>query len=164
MGETSTIIIGPMEKDDLEQVLAIENVAFTMPWSRTLFLSEFRNRNISLMMVSREASPERSIIAYTVCWVIVDEVHILDLATRPDRLRQGIGRQLAVAALVEAHKRGARQAFLEVRESNIAARMLYLGMGFTQTMVRKEYYDQPVEDALIMSLDTAMYRKLIDQG
>ena len=151
MGETSTIMIDRMTREDIEQVLAIERVSFTVPWSRNLFLSEFRNTRVSLMLVAR--SPEGGIIGYIVCWVVADELHILDLATEPFWRRRGIARMLVLAAVREGAERGASRAFLEVRASNTAALLLYEGLGFNRTLVREGYYDMPVEDAVVMSLE-----------
>jgi len=151
VGETSTITIDRMMREDIEQVLAIERVSFTVPWSRNLFLSEFRNTRVSLMLVAR--SPEGGIIGYIVCWVVADELHILDLATEPFWRRRGIARMLVLAAVREGAERGASRAFLEVRASNTAALLLYEGLGFNRTLVREGYYDMPVEDAVVMSLE-----------
>lgn len=142
-----------MVKEDLDQVLAIEQASFTMPWSRNLFLSEFRNAPVSLMLVARSLREPRAIEGYIVCWIVADELHILDLATEPVRRRNGIARQLVLAALAYGYQRNVRRAFLEVRTSNEAALYLYEGLGFVRSTVRKAYYDLPVEDAVVMSLE-----------
>ena len=158
MGETSTITIDRMVKEDLEQVLAIEQASFTMPWSRNLFLSEFRNAPVSLMLVAR--SP-RAIVGYIVCWIVADELHILDLATEPAHRRKGISRQLVLAALSQGSKRKVGRVFLEVRTSNEAALCLYEGLGFIRSTVRKGYYDLPLEDAVVMSLEEDGMKKIM---
>src|SRR5512145_185253 len=150
-----------MVKEDLDQVLAIEVASFTMPWSKNLFLSEFRNKPISLMLVALSGSEGRFVVGYIVCWIFVDELHILDLATIPQGRRKGIGRELVLATLRVAYAWGARKAFLEVRESNIAALELYRKLGFVQTGVREEYYDLPVESAIVMILETEGLRRLL---
>lgn len=162
MGKTVPITIAPMVREDLDQVMAIEQVSFTMPWSRNLFLSEFRNKPISLMLAAHMQAEVRELVAYIVCWVFVDEVHILDLATRADMRRHGVARQLVLAALRTAYDWGARKAFLEVRESNRPALRLYEELGFERTQVRIEYYDMPVEDAIVMALGTDELRRLLD--
>ncbi len=147
-----------MRIEDLEEVLAIERTSFTMPWSRNLFLSEFRNSAVSLMLTARaDAGEGWPIVGYIVCWVVADELHILDLATAAAWRRSAIGRRLVLAALREGRNRGARRAFLEVRASNRAALDLYEGLGFVRVMVREEYYDLPVEDAVIMALEEKEY-------
>ena len=150
-----------MGKEDLEQVLAIERASFTMPWSQNLFLAEFRNRPVALMLVALEDGTERKIAGYIVSWVVVDELHILDLAVRSDVRRRGVARSLVLASLRMAFAKGARRAFLEVRESNQAALLLYEGMGFERTQVRLEYYDTPVESAVVMVLETAAMEHLL---
>lgn len=161
MGKTPAITIDRMTKDDLDQVLKIENVSFTMPWSRNLFLSEFRNTPISLMLVALSDEEPRIVAGYIVCWVFVDEVHILDLATDPALRRRGIARQLTLEALRRAYEAGARKAFLEARESNLPALKLYRDLGFVQTHVREDYYDLPVENAVVLTLGTEDYRRLL---
>jgi len=153
VGETSTITIDSMKREDLDQVIAIEQASFAMPWSRNLFLSEFRNQTVSLMLVARAAGSVRSVLGYIVCWAVADELHILDLATLPSMRRQGIARRLVLAAIVQGHERGVRRTFLEVRASNDEALALYGGLGFTRSMVREGYYDMPIEDAVVMSLE-----------
>lgn len=160
MGKTAAIKIDRMIVDDLDQVLRIEKASFTMPWSRNLFLSEFRNTPTSLMLVARSDIEQRIVVGYIVCWVFVDEMHILDLAIEPSLRRKGIARQLTFSALRMAYDWGARKAFLEVRESNAPALRLYEDLGFTRTHVREEYYDLPVENAIVMNLLTDDYHRL----
>jgi ribosomal-protein-alanine N-acetyltransferase len=161
VGTAAAITIEKMIKEDLDQVLEIEQASFTMPWSRNLFLAEFRNKPISLMLVARSGAEGREVVGYIVCWVFVDELHILDLATKISFRRKGIARQLVLAALRTGYEWGARKAFLEVRESNIAALELYAGLGFVQTQVRVEYYDLPIESAVVMLLETGEMRRLL---
>jgi ribosomal-protein-alanine N-acetyltransferase len=157
VGKENAIVIEAMRKEDIDQILAIEQASFTMPWSRNLFLSEFRSRNVSLLMVALREAPVRSVCAYIVCWIVADEMHILNLAVQQDMRRQGIARKLVMAALKRAHERGAKRAFLEVRASNGAARRLYGSIGFSGTSVRRDYYDEPLEDAVIMTLEQGAF-------
>jgi ribosomal-protein-alanine N-acetyltransferase len=150
-----------MLRQDLDQVMAIEEASFSLPWSRNLFLAEFRNTPTSLMLVALSASDKRDVVGYIVCWVFVDELHILDLAAKGSFRRKGVARQLVLAALRMAYEWGARKAFLEVRESNVAAAELYKDLGFEKTQVRLEYYEQPVENAIVMMLDTERLRGLL---
>ncbi len=162
MGKAAEITIERMVKGDLDQVMAIEEVSFTSPWSRNMFLAEFRNRPVSLMLVARSCNGERNVVGYIVCWVFVDELHILDLATSLSHRREGIARRLVLAALGTAYEWGARKAFLEVRRSNAAALTLYASQGFEQTQIRQEYYERPVEDAIVMTLGTEKLRRLLE--
>jgi ribosomal-protein-alanine N-acetyltransferase len=161
VGKAPAVTIERMRKEDLDQVMAIEQTSFSQPWSRNLFLSEFRNPSVSLMLVARSPGPERYVQGYIVCWVFVDELHILVLATRHDARRRGIARRLVCSALAEGYRRGARKAYLEVRESNHAGMALYGGLGFGQAQVRRDYYDGPVENAVVMMLDTEGLRLCI---
>lgn len=162
MGKTVSITIEPMLIEDLEQVLAIEQASFTMPWSRNLFLAELRNRQIATLLAAIGADiPSRTVLGYIVAWNVADELHILDLATTPALRMRGIAKRLVVELLTQAFARGARRAFLEVRESNRAAQRLYTGLGFKNSFVRQEYYDLPAEDAVIMALETPDYEELM---
>ncbi len=142
-----------MKKEDIDQVLSIEQTSFSMPWSRNLFLSEFRSPGISTLMVALADGPVRTVGGYIVIWLVEDEMHILNLAVTPSLRRQGIARKLVRAAIKRADQKGAKRAFLEVRASNAVAQKLYLDLGFTGTSLRRDYYDAPVEDAVIMALE-----------
>jgi [ribosomal protein S18]-alanine N-acetyltransferase len=163
MGEAGTIAIDRMTREDIDQVITIEQASFTMPWSRNLFLSEFRNPKVSLMLVARSREGDSRIIGYIVCWVVADELHILDLATEPSCRRKGIARMLVLSAIRQGNERGALRAFLEVRASNTAALLLYEGLGFTRSLVREGYYDMPIEDAVVMSLEHDALATLVNQ-
>jgi ribosomal-protein-alanine N-acetyltransferase len=161
VGETATIRIDGLTKDDLDQVIVIEQASFTMPWSRNLFLSEFRNQKVSLMLVARSPEDDGRVIGYIVCWVVADELHILDLATEFSGRRLGTARKLVLAAIRKGRERGALRVFLEVRASNTAALALYDGLGFSRTVVRTGYYDMPVEDAVVMALERDAMESLV---
>ncbi len=142
-----------MRKEDIDQVMSIEQASFSMPWSRNLFLSEFRSPGISTLMVALADGPVRTVGGYIVIWLVEDEMHILNLAVTPSLRRQGIARKLVLAAIKRADQKGAKRAFLEVMASNAVAQKLYLDLGFTGTSLRRDYYDAPVEDAVIMALE-----------
>jgi ribosomal-protein-alanine N-acetyltransferase len=154
VGKKTDIAIAVMKKEDVDQVLAIELASFSMPWSKNLFLSEFRSPGVSTLLVSlaNDALP-RMVTGYIVYWLVEDEMHILNLAVAPSHRRRGTARLLVLDAIKRAYARGARRAFLEVRSSNTAAQKLYSELGFTGSFVRRGYYDSPVEDAVIMTLE-----------
>ena len=160
MGKEGTVTITFMNKEDIDQVLAIENASFSMPWSKNLFLSEFRSPLVSTLMVALSGAPVRTVIGYVVFWHVADEMHILNLAVAPVFRRQGTSRKLVLAAIKRAFGKGAKRAFLEVRASNAAAQKLYSSLGFTGTSVRREYYDSPVEDAVVMTLESGVFEHL----
>ncbi len=149
-----------MKKEDIDQVLKIEQASFSMPWSRNLFLSEFRSPRVSNLLVALFDNPVRTIAGFTIFWVVEDEMHILNLAVLPESRRRGLAKQLVLAAIRLAGSKGAKRAFLEVRASNAAAQKLYSNLGFTGTAVRREYYDSPVEDAVVMTLERGAFEKL----
>lgn len=154
MGKKDAVTIALMRTDDLDRVLAIEQASFSTPWSKNLFLSEFRNRPISNLLVALlQGQPERIVVGYCIFWLVHDEMHILNIAVDPTFRRRGIAHALARTALLFAIKKGSVRAMLEVRESNMQARLMYAGLGFIATYVRKKYYAEPDEDAIVMTLE-----------
>lgn len=147
-----TLVIEPMRREDLPEVLAIEVASFALPWTREMFESELTRGDIAESLVARLAEEQRPgpVAGYLCAWVVGEEVHINNLAVGPQWRRRGIAAALLEAALERARARGARCAFLEVRVSNLAAQALYRRHGFEPAGIRKRYYDRPVEDALIM--------------
>jgi ribosomal-protein-alanine N-acetyltransferase len=160
VGKEASFTIDYMTKQDIDQVMAIEQSSFSMPWSRNLFLSEFRSPAVSLLLVALAESPIRTVIGYIVCWVVTDELHILNLAVAEGDRRRGIGRKLVLAAIERGSRKGAQKAHLEVRSSNSAAQKLYSDIGFTGSGVRRDYYDSPPEDAVIMTLDDSSFESV----
>jgi [ribosomal protein S18]-alanine N-acetyltransferase len=160
VGKKTSVTIDLMKKEDLDRVIQIERDSFSMPWSRNLFLSEFRSRGVSTLLVSLESEAGTRVVSgYIVFWLVAEEMHILNLAVAPAFRRRGIARSLVLDALGRAREKGARRAFLEVRISNAAAQKLYSSIGFTGVSLRREYYDFPVEDALLMTLEEKALRK-----
>jgi len=140
-----------MRIEDVAEVAALEKRIFGDPWSADSFLAEVeRNPDIGHPIVLR--SPDE-IIAYAVAWFIVDEIHIGNIAVRPERQGEGIGRALLRSILEEGERRGMTYATLEVRPSNAPALALYERFGFRQIAVRKQYYRDNREDALVLSLE-----------
>ena len=160
MGKEKSFTIDNMRKEDVDQVLAIEQASFTSPWSRNLFLSEFRSPGVSSLLVALHDAPVRTVTGFIVYWVVQDEMHILNLAVMPAFRRNGLARMLVADAIRRAQRKGARRAFLEVRISNTNAQKLYSHLGFTGVSVRREYYDAPVEDAVVMMLDQGALQSL----
>ncbi len=141
--------IEEMEKSDLDEVTAIEKVSFPSPWSRDIFLRELEN-SFSFNFVARLPDKgNNKVVGYSVFWIVVDEVHILDLAVKEDFRRHKIGKGLILHCLKVAQEKGCRMAFLEVRDSNAAAKNLYDSLGFEEIGTRKSYYSDG-EDAIVM--------------
>jgi [ribosomal protein S18]-alanine N-acetyltransferase len=143
-------LIRKMTLDDLEQVVAIDQVSFSLPWPARSFQFELTDNPASRCWVTEL---DRRVIAMLVGWLIVDELHVATIATHPEFRGQGIGRNLLLHALRSAKEDGAVKSFLEVRESNDLAREMYRSFGFVEDGRRKEYYKDNAEDAILMSLD-----------
>lgn len=146
----ATVRIRPARPDDLDAVVAIEQRAFTDPWSRKSFLSMLEER-LAFFQVAEDAATGE-LCGYVVAWFIGGEGEIGNVAVAPERRRLGIAGELLRAALAEARRREVRELFLEVRESNEGALRLYLGHGFTAIGRRRRYYRRPEEDALVLRL------------
>jgi ribosomal-protein-alanine N-acetyltransferase len=137
-----------LEEPDLDDVLAIEAASFSNPWTRDMFLQELGNVGVSHGYVLR--TPDCRTVAFCTIWIVIDEIHINNLAVHPECRSRGAGQALLEFVLRLWSGLGAQRATLEVRRSNTAAINLYTKLGFTVAGTRREYYTQPVEDALIL--------------
>lgn len=113
---------------DLDAIVAIERASFTNPWTREMYLRELQNPDVSFLYVLRV--PEKGIVAFCSFWLVLDEVHINNLAVLREFQGQGLGTAILEHAIEAAAKRGANRATLEVRRSNAPARRLYERLGF----------------------------------
>jgi len=142
--------IAAMTLDDVPDVAELERRVFADPWSVDSFLSEVDRRpDIGWPLVMRDA--DGTLAAYAVVWFIVDEVHIGNIAVCPDRQNRGLGTRLLRHILAEGRRRGFGFATLEVRPSNAPALRLYERFGFRRIAVRKRYYRNNGEDALVLA-------------
>lgn len=139
-----------MQPEDLDEVLDIERVSFTMPWSRGAFLYEMERNRVARCWVMHEGG---TVVGYLCLWEIVDELHVTNVAVHPGHRRRGIGRALLSGVIEEARRRAIRVVALEVRPSNLEARMLYESFGFRVVGRRRGYYWDTGEDALVMEAD-----------
>ena len=146
----ATITIEPALRSDLPLIAELEKAAFSDPWSPASFESVM-DEPAAYMAVARAAT-ER-ILGYVVAWFAADEGEIANLAVREPTRRQGIGASLLDATLIEGRRRGALNMYLEVRESNDAARRLYASRGFLEIGRRRGYYRRPAEDAIVLRLE-----------
>ena len=149
-GDLSGMVIRKMTLDDLEQVVAIDQVSFSLPWPARSFRFELTDNEASRCWV---AELDGRVIAMLVGWFIVDELHVATIATHPEFRGQGIGREILLYSLRAAKEEGAVKSFLEVRESNEIAQTMYRSFGFVEDGRRKGYYKDNGEDAILMSLD-----------
>jgi len=146
------IAIQTMEFDDLPQVIEIEHAGFTTPWSEQLFAAEFRN-NLSRRFVALDARllPIRVVMGYIIYWrVVYDEFHLMSIAVHPKYQHQGIGTRLMDAMNDDVQKEKNARIVLEVRASNWQAQELYKKQGYSPIGLRREYYYDNKEDALLM--------------
>lgn len=131
---------------DLDGVMEIEQVSFPTPWTREMFLEDFP-RDFSDTLVAAGTGDE--VLGYAVCWTLAGESHLLNIAVHPARRGRGIGRALLSECIRRAARAGASLLFLEVRAGNEAAQRLYRSMGFEFRGIRKGYYTDTGEDAVI---------------
>ncbi len=148
--DPSGLVIRKMTLQDLEQVVAIDQISFSLPWPARSFQFELTDNEASRCWV---ADLNGRVAAMLVGWLIVDELHVATIATHPEFRGQGIGRKILLYALCAAKGEGAIKSFLEVRESNEVARKMYHHFGFVEDGRRKGYYKDNGEDAILMSLD-----------
>lgn len=134
---------------DLPMVIEIDRLNFTEPWPAKSFSYEL-STNYSICLVAVDDFD--LVLAEIVVWVIVDEAHIATIAVHPNHQGRGIASALLAEALMLAMERGASASLLEVRPSNTAALKLYQRFGYEVVGVRKEYYQDNKEDALLLNL------------
>jgi len=144
------VVIERMTVDDLDAVHSIEREAFSTPWPSHAYRQELESNRMAHYIVARWGG---EIVGFAGMWLLVDEAHVTTFATRGTWRRQGIGERLLLALLDLARAHGAREATLEVRPSNTAARRLYEKYGFRNVGVRPRYYSDNHEDALIMTTE-----------
>jgi [ribosomal protein S18]-alanine N-acetyltransferase len=142
------VTIRTARRDDVDDVAAIERRAFNDPWSAGSFRALFGNPLVHFAVA--EESITGRIFGYVVAWVVIDEAEIANLAVADEARRAGIGARLLDHAIAATRERNSRVVFLEVRESNTAARALYSSRGFEVAGRRSKYYRKPVEDALVL--------------
>ena len=148
----SAILTRPLASvDDIDHILAIEHAAFTNPWTREMYLAELTSPKVSRFQLAANAAGQ--VVGFCSYWLVVDELHLNNLAVLPEWRGRGFGWALLSAALDDARAHGAVRALLEVRRSNVVAQRLYTRAGFEVVRVRKEYYTQPVEDALVLACE-----------
>ena len=138
--------VRPMRAEDLESVARLEQTCFSESWSENLLRSGLDNRLDSYLVYEELGT----VLGYCVLRTLADEGEIQRIAVDPAFRRQGIARKLMESMAAVARMKGAREVALEVRESNVSARKLHESYGFRQEAVRRDYYRNPAEDAIIM--------------
>jgi ribosomal-protein-alanine N-acetyltransferase len=144
-----SVTVEPMRLTDVPVVSAIDRLCYPVPWDPHAYETELGNRSACYLV----ARVDGEIVGYAGMWVVMDEAHVTTLAVAPEHRRKGIGERLLVALIEEAIWRGAIRASLEVREHNHVAQTLYRKHGFRTAAVRKRYYSDNQENALVMWAD-----------
>ena len=144
--EASGICFRPMEERDLDQVAELEQGIFSMPWSRNAFQESLKLSH-TLYVVAEKAG---QILGYCGCYQMLEEAEITNVAVAEAFRKQGIGRGMLEKLMSLGQERGAFAYTLEVRAGNLAAQRLYESLGFESLGIRKNFYEKPAEDAVIM--------------
>ena len=132
----------------LDDLVAINEEAFTHPWTREMFLDELREPDRSFLLAV--FSGDLKVIGYCSVWKVVDDLQVNSIAVAKSYRGRGIGVALLNAVVTLGCELGAVSVFLEVRSSNTVARELYRRLAFNETGYRTDYYSQPIEDAVIL--------------
>ena len=148
------ITVRPMILDDLDQVVAIDQNSFSLPWPAHSFRYELMENDVARLWVAEidinQDNPQ--VVGMMVVWLILDEAHIATIAVDPRFRRLGVARQMIHTAMQECATMGARSATLEVRENNLNAIDLYHKLEFKVVGRRKRYYKDTNEDAILMTM------------
>lgn len=158
----NSLDIAVMRKKHLDQVMEIEKRAYTNPWSRSVFESELTQGIVRSYVVVLDG---RRVVGYCGVLYVVDEAHITNIAVEPEAHRMNIGTKLLSHTIRRAWERQVVGVTLEVRVSNFAAQRLYQKFGFQPAGVRKGYYQENGEDALIMwayDIDSPEYHERVN--
>src|SRR5436305_15173383 len=156
-----TVAIQPMRRRHVRSVLRIEHQVYPRPWSASLFLSELALRSTRAYFVARVG---RDLVGYGGLMMTLEDAHVTTIAVDPAWHRHKIGSRLLLTLAREAVERGAHSLTLEVRMSNKGAQEMYRRFGFAPVGVRKNYYQETNEDALVMwvhDIDSPEYAQLL---
>ena len=143
-----TALLRPAVESDLTEISRIERASFADPWTEESF-RRLIGVKPAIFLVA-ESHPEGEVAGYVAGFAIGEDGEILNVAVGAPFRGRGLAGQMLDAVLIELAARGVRSAFLEVRESNQAARALYASRGFAEIGRRRAYYRRPVEDALVL--------------
>ncbi len=143
-----TALLRPATELDLNEIVRIERSCFADPWTEESFRRLLAGHS-AIFQVAADP-PDFRIVGYVIAFAVGEDAELLNIAVEPTRRGKGLAGQMLDAVLIELGARGVKAAFLEVRESNRAARALYGSRGFAEIGRRRNYYRRPVEDALVM--------------
>jgi len=136
-----------MEERDIDQIIEIENQSFATPWSREAFENEIFKNQYAVYIVLED---EGEIVGYCGSWIVIDESHITNVAVLPKHRGKKFGEALMKKMMDVSKEMGAISMTLEVRVTNHVAQSLYRKLGFQDGAIRKNYYTDNQEDALVM--------------
>lgn len=142
----SSIIFRQMKENDVARVAELERICFRTPWSYNSLLGELSN-DVAYYIVAVDGD---LIIGYAGVWIMFDEAHMTNIAVDPDYRKRGVATGMILSLMKEGLKRGAERMTLEVRENNHSAQRLYASLGFAYAGMRKHYYTDTGENALIL--------------
>lgn len=154
--------IRKMTSDDIPEVFAIDKASAVLYWPERSYHFEVEKNEASRPFVA--VDPGGKILGFIVFWLIIDEAHLANFAVRSEARCLGIGRALLNHGLHACYDGGARVSFLEVRAGNASAIHLYESSGYHTESIRKQYYQDNHEDALLMNLDAPDYEKLMEMS
>jgi ribosomal-protein-alanine N-acetyltransferase len=154
------IVIEDMTLDDIDPVQAVERASFPVPWPANAFKHELTQNKNAHYIVAREGD---HIVGYAGLWLSLDEAHITTFAVLPEYRRRKIGERMLLSLFDRAEKLGAEWLTLEVRASNLPAQRLYEKYGFRPAGIRRRYYSDNNEDAIIMWTDRLRDRGVRDR-
>ncbi len=144
------MILREMLAEDLDQVMEIEEDLFHVPWTREGYFTFLTKENTMFLVVEEK----KQILGYCGLLMVLDEGDVTNVAVRRDRQKEGIGNFLMESMIRLAEEQGVNTIHLEVRQSNETAIRLYERLGFTRDGIRRNYYENPVEDAILMTRGT----------
>ena len=142
--------IRPASEADLPAIAGMEASLYSNPWHPDTFRSLLRQERAKILVAE---DPDGNVVGYAVYWWVLEQAELANLAVRGDQQGRGLGGKILDRALLMAVNQGIESVFLEVRVSNVPARRLYASRGFLKISVRKGYYQNPREDALILVRD-----------
>jgi [ribosomal protein S18]-alanine N-acetyltransferase len=154
------IVIEEMTVDDIPAVQLVENASFPVPWPANAFRHELTQNRNAHYIVAREGEQT---VGYAGLWLSLDEAHITTFAVLPEHRRRKIGERMLVDLFARAEKLGAEWLTLEVRASNLPAQKLYEKYGFRPAGIRRRYYSDNNEDAIIMWTERLRDRSVRDR-
>ncbi|MBT2758080.1 ribosomal protein S18-alanine N-acetyltransferase [Mesobacillus foraminis] len=143
----NTIAFRAMELKDIDRIHEIETKSFATPWSKEAFHNELTMNKFALYTVIEVGN---EVAGYCGAWVVIDEVHITNIALLPEYRGMKLGEALLRKVMDLVKELGAKTMTLEVRVSNLVAQSLYRKLGFQEGAIRKQYYTDNLEDALVM--------------